>query len=85
MIHSAVLALAVVAGWLALAVLQRRLPVRQRSRAFWALIVTGIPVLGWLTLTGGPIAGVAGLALGFAILLRAPRRRPGKRAMPPLD
>ncbi|WP_369124971.1 DUF2484 family protein [Pseudomonas sp. AH2 (2023)] len=45
----------------------------------------GIPVLGWLTLTGGPMAGVAGLALGFAVLLRAPRRRSGKRILPPLE
>lgn len=81
----AVITIALVAGWLALAWLQRRLASRQRTRAFWALIVIGIPVLGWLTLTGGPMAGVAGLALGFAVLLRAPRRRSGKRILPPLE
>lgn len=72
-------------GWLALALLQPRLHPRQRARAFGALVVVGIPLLGWLTLTGGPMAGVAGLALGIAMLLRPPRRRDAKRAAPPLD
>ncbi|WP_165455733.1 DUF2484 family protein [Paracoccus subflavus] len=72
-------------GWLALALLQPRLHPRQRARAFWALVGVGIPLLGWLTLTGGPIAGVTGLALGIAMLLRAPRRRDVKRPAPPLD
>ncbi len=76
---------AVVLGWVALAAIQRRLQARHRNQAFWALILIGIPVLGWLTLNGGPMAGVAGLALGIAVLLRAPRRRAGKRAVPPAE
>ena len=85
MMHSVVLALAVVTGWLILARLARSLRRRQRQRALWALIATGVPVLGWLTLNGGPMAGVAGLAAGIAVLLRAPRRPARKRAAPPAE
>lgn len=72
-------------GWFALAFMQRRLYPRQRVRGFWALVVVGIPLLGWLTLTGGPIAGVTGLALGIGVLLRAPRHSTIKRGAPRLD
>lgn len=72
-------------GWFVLAFLQPRLHHRQHARAFWALVVVGIPLLGWLTLTGGPMAGMTGLALGLAMLLRGPRRRDVKGAAPPLD
>ncbi|MDQ1899923.1 DUF2484 family protein [Paracoccus sp. WLY502] len=75
----------IVLGWVALATIQRRLQARHRNRAFWALILIGIPVLGWLTLNGGPMAGVAGLALGIAVLLRAPHRRSAKRMVPPAE
>ena len=74
-----------VLGWLVLATLQRRLQPRHRNRAFWTLILIGIPILGWLTLNGGPMAGVAGLAVGIAVLLWAPRRRIGHRATPPAE
>ena len=74
MIHSAVLALAVVAGWLLLARLARTLRPRQRQRALWALIATGVPVLGWLTYTCGPLAGVGFLTLGVLVLVRLPLR-----------
>ena len=54
-------------------------------RAAYALIVLGIPLLGWLTWTNGPLWGLAVLAAG-ASLLRWPlvylwrwlrRRTPG--------
>lgn len=74
MIHSAILALGVVAGWLFLARLARGLRPRQRHRAVWALLVTGVPVLGWLTYACGPLAGLAFLILGGFVLIRLPVR-----------
>ncbi|WP_295047305.1 DUF2484 family protein [uncultured Paracoccus sp.] len=74
MIHSVVLALAVVACWLALARLAKGLRPRQRQRALWALIATGVPILGWLTYVCGPLAGVAFLCLGVLMLVRLPQR-----------
>ncbi|GHG19931.1 MULTISPECIES: DUF2484 family protein [Paracoccus] len=85
MTQAGLVTVAVVLGWLVLATMQRRLQPRHRIRAFWALILIGIPVLGWLTLNGGPMAGVAGLAAGIAVLLRAPRRPARKRAAPPAE
>ncbi|VDS08117.1 hypothetical protein PARHAE_01300 [Paracoccus haematequi] len=75
MIHSAVLALAVVMGWLLLARLARTLRPRQRQRALWALIATGVPILGWLTYTCGPLAGFGFLTVGVLVLVRLPVRR----------
>lgn len=75
----------IVLGWFALAFTQRRLYPRQRARGFWALVVVGIPLLGWLTLIAGPMAGILGLALGIGVLLRTPRHRGTRRAAPPLD
>lgn len=72
--HSAFLALAVVAGWLILARLAGSLRRRQRQRALWALVATGVPILGWLTYTCGPWAGIAFLSLGLAVLIRLPLR-----------
>ncbi|WP_347139038.1 DUF2484 family protein [Paracoccus sp. SSK6] len=74
MTHSAILALAVVAGWLILARLARSLRLRQRHRALWALVATGVPILGWLTYTCGPWAGIGFLSLGVLVLLRLPMR-----------
>ncbi|MFW5641733.1 MAG: DUF2484 family protein [Roseicyclus sp.] len=45
---------------------------RLYGRASWALIVTGIPLLGFVTLEIGPVAGLVGLALGV-LLIRGPR------------
>ena len=92
MTQGVLITIAVVLGWIVLAAIQRRLQARHRNRAFWALILIGIPVLGWLTLNGGPMAGVAGLAIGpfglgllLLVLLRAPRRRVSKRMVPPAE
>ncbi|MTD98981.1 DUF2484 family protein [Paracoccus sp. YIM 132242] len=74
MIHSAVLALAVVIGWLILARLARSLRRRQRQRALWILVATGVPILGWLTYTCGPWAGIAFLSVGVLVLVRLPLR-----------
>jgi hypothetical protein len=40
--------------------------------ASWVLIVTGIPLLGLVTLQLGPVVGLCGLVLGV-ILIRRPR------------
>ena len=80
MMHSAVLALAVVMGWLLLARLARTLRPRQRQRALWALITTGVPILGWLTYTCGPLAGIGFLTLGVLVLVRLPLRTRSRAA-----
>lgn len=36
--------------------------------AAWALIVVGIPLVGWVTLQNGPFIGLAVLAAGISIL-----------------
>lgn len=38
----------------------------------WALVVTGVPVLGWLTYLFGPAGGVLFLAIGLALLVWPP-------------
>ncbi|TBN47264.1 DUF2484 family protein [Paracoccus sediminis] len=63
------------AGWLLMARLARSLRRRQRQRALWGLIATGVPILGWLTYTCGPLAGVGFLTLGVLVLVRLPLRR----------
>lgn len=79
MISAPVLTLAALAVWLCLAILMPWVRARQQSRLFWALVVSGVPMLGWLTLSWGPSAGVAGFAIGLLLLFRRPAaalRRP---------
>ena len=80
-----ILTLAVSACWLLLACLLPFFRPHHRARAFWALVAVGVPVLGWLTLNWGPMLGVAGFALGLAILFWPPRRHPDDPALPPLE
>ncbi|TRW97236.1 DUF2484 family protein [Paracoccus sp. M683] len=63
--------------WLVLALLVPLLAAHRHLVATWALVVLGVPVLGWLTLRGGPAAGIIGLALGVLVLYWRPftRRR----------
>ncbi|WP_158617248.1 DUF2484 family protein [Falsigemmobacter faecalis] len=35
-----------------------------------ALVVTGVPYLGWVTYGLGPLAGLGGLLIGAAVLMR---------------
>ncbi len=44
------------------------MPRRAHRPGAVALIVTGIPLLGWLTWTHGPLAGLLGLAAGASVL-----------------
>ena len=37
-------------------------------RRAYVLIATGVPILGWLTATAGPVAGVVALAAGASVL-----------------
>lgn len=73
------LALAVTGLWLVLAGLAvTALPRRWHHRAARALVLAGVPVLGWLTLAWGPGPGVAGLAVGVPLLLLLGRHRAGR-------
>lgn len=78
---SAVQIWALVAGgiWLVLALAVPRFGPRHRLRGFWALIAGGVPVLGLLTLTLGPLAGLGGFGMGLSLLFCQPfghRRAP---------
>ena len=70
-----------VAIWLVMACLLPILRRQHRMPAFWLLVLTGVPVLGWLTLHWGPGAGFGTLVLALGTLLRSPldplRRRRG--------
>lgn len=35
-----------------------------------ALVVTGVPLLGWITYDLGPLPGLGGLLIGAAVLMR---------------
>lgn len=72
MISSHILTLSAFALWLCLAVVMPWIRTQYRQRLFWALFVTGVPILGWLTLYWGPTAGVASLAIGMWLLFRRP-------------
>lgn len=61
--------------WLLVACGVNGAPLRLRSPVSWGLIVTGIPLLGIVTLQLGPVAGLGGLALGVLLI-----RRPGQAA-----
>lgn len=74
MSHSVVMALVAMAGWLILARLAKGLRPRQRQRVLWALIASGVPILGWLTYILGPLAGVAFMFVGVLMLVRLPQR-----------
>lgn len=80
-----IITVAVVLAWLALACFLPWLRAHHRPRGFWALVAMGVPVLGWLTLNWGPMAGVAGFAMGLAVLFWPPRRQSRGGALPPLD
>lgn len=69
---SQILPLAAFGGWFCLSLLIPWLRERSRARLFWALVVTGVPILGGLTLFWGPSAGVGAFALGLWLLFRGP-------------
>ncbi|MFC3571302.1 DUF2484 family protein [Paracoccus sp. TOH] len=60
---------------------------RWRHSALWALVLCGVPVLGWLTYLCGPGFGVLFLAIGLSLLVWPPfealrrRRAPLRRGL----
>ena len=64
--------------WAVSGCLAAMMPQRVHWPAAWALIVTGIPLLGFVTLQSGPLAGLLCLAAGASIL-RWPLLRAGER------
>ena len=55
--------------WLVAANVAGFLPSRDKHwRAAYVLIVTGIPILGWVTWANGPIVGLIILAMGASVL-----------------
>lgn len=59
-------------------------PSRWHWPVVWALILTGVPLIGWLTYCHGPLAGVLGLVAGLGVL-RLPVRalmQPPRTALP---
>lgn len=85
MTASVIITCIVAGGWLLLACALPWLRPAHQPRALWGLVALGVPVLGWLTLNWGPMAGIAGLALGLAALFWPPRRPSRDRAVPPFD
>lgn len=72
-------ALAAACLWLIAANLIAMLPSRdQHWRAAYGLIAVGVPILGWVTMTGGPLWGLAVL-IGGASVLRWPLVRLWRR------
>lgn len=72
---------AVISGlvWLVAANVIAMLPSRdQHWRAAYGLIALGVPLLGWITYTAGPLLGLAFL-LGGASVLRWPLIRLWRR------
>ena len=66
------LALGCASLWLVLANVLASVPRRDRHWVgFYALIAVGIPILGWVTWTNGPVVGLLVLA-GAASMLRWP-------------
>ncbi|WP_323042676.1 DUF2484 family protein [Gemmobacter sp.] len=61
--------------WLAAALAARRVAPHRAVVLRGALIVAGIPLLGAATLAHGPLPGLAGLAIGTALLLVPAGRR----------
>lgn len=64
--------------WALIACLVAMGPRRFHIPAAWALIATGIPLLGWVTYQAGPFWGVV-ILLGGMSLLRWPLIRAGQR------
>ena len=62
------LTLAIVCLWIIAACAAGMAPLRYHWRAAWALIGTGIPLLGFVTLTMGPVVGLLALASGALVL-----------------
>lgn len=67
-LHSGAYALIAAVIWTCLTCLARLGPPRWRQAVFWGVVMSGVPVLGWLTFAFGPGVGVATLALGLLLV-----------------
>ncbi|UXU74897.1 MULTISPECIES: DUF2484 family protein [unclassified Paracoccus (in: a-proteobacteria)] len=65
--------------WGICACLLPRVSARKRSAMLWGLVLTGVPVLGWLTYLLGPVFGVLFLSLGLSLLVWPPFGGRGRR------
>ena len=72
------LALTLACLWIVAACGAGMAPTRYHWPAAWGLIAAGIPLLGFVTLTMGPVWGMTCLAAGASIL-RWPILRAGQR------
>ncbi|MCL7464400.1 DUF2484 family protein [Phaeovulum sp. NW3] len=54
--------------WAVLATSIALAPARFHWRAAWALIASGVPILGWVTYENGPVWGLAVLVGGMSVL-----------------
>ena len=61
--------------WLILALLIPLFAPHRRGLTTRIMVALGVPVLGWLTLRGGPTAGLLALTLGVAVLFWRPFAR----------
>jgi hypothetical protein len=66
--------------WVLLAGGALALPERFRWSLSWALIGTGIPLLGFVTLQAGPVFGLGGLAIAVLLISRAALAAPARGA-----
>ncbi|MFO1139465.1 MAG: DUF2484 family protein [Paracoccus sp. (in: a-proteobacteria)] len=55
---------------------------RWRYAVLWILVISGVPVLGWLTLLYGPACGVLFLLLGLSLLVWPPAETLRRRRHP---
>ena len=58
--------------WVVLACLLPYIRLHWRYAVLWVLIISGVPVLGWLTYLYGPACGVLFLLLGLSLLVWPP-------------
>ncbi|MBK4215255.1 DUF2484 family protein [Paracoccus caeni] len=79
MSRAELLSLALPALWLLLVWIIPMLRAEYRRHALRAMVVVGVPILGWLTLYWGPIMGIGAFAVGLILLVTLPSgtaRRP---------
>lgn len=63
-------------GWLVLVCLAGAVMPRRSQRLLGPALASGVPVLGWLTYVGGPLAGITALIAGLLALTYLLRRLP---------
>ncbi len=72
MAGSGIISAGLVAAWVLAANLPLLLAGRRRRAAGYALVLLGVPILGFVTWQGGPVRGLALLAVGALLLCWPP-------------